>query len=159
MKAFHRTQTQALFSLNAENAFGLNMYQKQAVMPRPYYACWVSFKQIELQPKVWLVFASHLGWQSSSGVPRSQRASSPNCLWTKLFSVGRQKGRVAFFEKWLSDLASLDSGSAHAPSLRSLPQSSSDVRCSPSLCRKKCEFSEQIISFRSPSYLCPSNWK
>ena len=32
---------------------------------------------------------------------------------------------------WLNDLASLDSGSAHAPSLHSPLQSSSAVRCSP----------------------------
>ena len=131
MKAFHRTQTQALFSLNAENALGLNV--PEAGSHAEAIICMLDEFQANRAPAKGMTCLLISSLQSSSGVPRSQRGSSPNFLWTKPFSVGRQKGRVAFFEKWLSDLASLDSGSAHAPSLRSLLQSSFDVQCSPFL--------------------------
>ena len=158
MKAFHRTQTQALFSLNAENAFGLNV--PEASSHAEAILCMLDEFQANRAPAKGMTCLLISSWLAIF----FWRATLSKSLISKLFVdkavlVGRQKGEVAFFEKWLSDLASLDSGSAHAPSLRSLPQSSSDVRCSPSLRRKKCEFSEQIISLRSPSYLCPSNWK
>ena len=91
---------------------------------------------MELKPKSNGVLApsskkdSLLGGNLLQGLPRSKS------LIFKLFKaeaieVGRHKIFSGLLPFWLNDLASLDSGSAHAPSLHSPPQSFSAVQCSP----------------------------